>query len=56
MYEDIYSAYYVGLKPPAFSGKDVKPAIKELKGYQVSKHERKDAVRYALHYDHRGTK
>ena len=37
MYEDIYSAYHVGLKPPAFNGKDVKPALKELKGYQVAK-------------------
>ena len=48
MYEDIYSAYYVGLKPPVFSAKEVKLALKELKRYQVSKTERKAAVKYAL--------
>lgn len=54
MYEDIYSAYHVGLKPPAFTSKAVKQALKELKGYQVAKPERKAAVRYALLFNRNG--
>ena len=55
MYENIYSTYHVSLKPPAFSGKDVKQALKELKGYQVAKPERKEAVRYALSFNQNGS-
>jgi len=48
MYEDIYSAYYIGIKPPSLTNNQVRPALKELKRYQVSKTERKAAVKYAL--------
>lgn len=48
MYEDIYSAYYVGLKPPVLKESQVKPCLKELKGYGLSRQERKAAVANAL--------
>lgn len=48
MYEDIYSAYHVGIKPPVLKANQVKPALKELKGYGLSKRDRKAAVVNAL--------